>query len=155
MSLSIITNTACRSSTSLLSSVQDTACEVHTFDCTYNGTSLDKKRHTYHKICVGIKNEKRDGLQFMTLPDIIRSKMAGGRVDLLKVGGRVDGGWVDGWWTIGGQGCAALGAGLPQLGACATRALAILRDMQSKQSKGRLRGGKQVCTQHAGKQGVC
>ena len=80
----------------LRSSVQGTACEVHTFDCTYDGASLDGERHTYHKICAGIKNEKRDGLQFMTLPDMIRSAMGGRPVDLLKVGWWV-GGWVGGW----------------------------------------------------------
>ncbi|PSC73432.1 hypothetical protein C2E20_3494 [Micractinium conductrix] len=65
--------------------LKGTACEVHTFDCTYDGASLDGERHTYHKICAGIKNEKRDGLQFMTLPDMIRSAMGGRPVDLLKM----------------------------------------------------------------------
>eukprot|EP00775_Hariotina_reticulata_P002713 gene2713-3010_t len=28
-------------------------CEVHTFDCTFNGQSIEPQRHTYHKVCVG------------------------------------------------------------------------------------------------------
>eukprot|EP00775_Hariotina_reticulata_P004381 gene4381-4633_t len=30
-----------------------TQCDIHTFDCTYDGTSVDPQRHTYHKVCVG------------------------------------------------------------------------------------------------------
>lgn len=30
--------------------LQDTPCEVHTFDCTWNGSSIHPDRHTYHKI---------------------------------------------------------------------------------------------------------
>lgn len=30
---------------------QETVCDVHTFDCTWEGRSLDKdKRHFYHKV---------------------------------------------------------------------------------------------------------
>jgi hypothetical protein len=25
-------------------------CEIHTFDCTYDGKSQDEKRHVYHKV---------------------------------------------------------------------------------------------------------
>eukprot|EP00878_Enallax_costatus_P019727 GHUV01020820.1.p1 GENE.GHUV01020820.1~~GHUV01020820.1.p1 ORF type:complete len:260 (+),score=54.85 GHUV01020820.1:230-1009(+) len=33
--------------------LNNTKCEVHTFDCTYDGTSIDPERHKYHKTCVG------------------------------------------------------------------------------------------------------
>ncbi|PSC71017.1 Histone H4 [Micractinium conductrix] len=64
--------------------LKDTACEVHTFDCTWEGKEIHKQRHKYHKICVGDKSEARDGLQFQTLPDIIKS-LGNRPVDLLKM----------------------------------------------------------------------
>ncbi|KAF8055946.1 ARMC8 [Scenedesmus sp. PABB004] len=34
--------------------LRDTPCKVHTFDCTFDGRSLDAgARHTYHKWCIG------------------------------------------------------------------------------------------------------
>ncbi|PSC73335.1 presequence protease chloroplastic mitochondrial-like [Micractinium conductrix] len=64
--------------------LQDTQCEVHTFDCTWDGKVIEEGRHTYHKICVGDKSEQRNEMQFLTLSDII--DMLGGRpVDLLKM----------------------------------------------------------------------
>lgn len=32
--------------------LKHTKCEIHTFDCTYDGKSIDP-RHIYHKVCVG------------------------------------------------------------------------------------------------------
>ncbi|KAI3432632.1 hypothetical protein D9Q98_004178 [Chlorella vulgaris] len=70
---------------SILSS---TNCSVHTFDCTYNGSSINNERHSYHKICVGRSTETRSSatgsLQFMSLADI--TQMLGhSKVDLLKM----------------------------------------------------------------------
>ncbi|KAL4424082.1 hypothetical protein ABPG75_001383 [Micractinium tetrahymenae] len=69
--------------------LKDTPCEVHTFDCTWNGSSIHPDRHTYHKICLGDRSELRESehhgpMLFKTLPDIV--KMLGYRsIDLLKV----------------------------------------------------------------------
>jgi hypothetical protein len=30
-----------------------TKCQIHTFDCTYKGRSIHRKRHHYHKWCIG------------------------------------------------------------------------------------------------------
>ncbi|KAL4855480.1 Initiation-specific alpha-1 [Chlorella vulgaris] len=65
-----------------------TNCSVHTFDCTYNGSSIDNRRHSYHQICVGRETETRSSatgsLQFMSLADI--TQMLGhSKVDLLKM----------------------------------------------------------------------
>lgn len=39
--------------------LQKTKCDIHTFDCTYNGTSLDgNKRHFYHKIWYGMRRAR-------------------------------------------------------------------------------------------------
>ena len=32
--------------------LSNTQCQVHTFDCTYDGNSIDS-RHHYHKWCLG------------------------------------------------------------------------------------------------------
>eukprot|EP00879_Flechtneria_rotunda_P001331 GHRR01001481.1.p1 GENE.GHRR01001481.1~~GHRR01001481.1.p1 ORF type:complete len:390 (+),score=80.39 GHRR01001481.1:272-1441(+) len=44
--------------------VKHTQCEIHTFDCTYNGESIHP-RHIYHKVCVG-----RAGANFRTWEEI-------------------------------------------------------------------------------------
>ena len=33
--------------------LNDTMCEVRTFDCTYDGRSIHPTRHHYHKWCLG------------------------------------------------------------------------------------------------------
>lgn len=42
-----------------------TRCQVHTYDCTYNGTSIHPGRHTYHKVCIG-----QGGDRFKTWKDV-------------------------------------------------------------------------------------
>ena len=59
-------------------------CHVHTFDCTYDGASIDPARHTYHKWCVGtVKANRTD---FKTYRDIV-DELGHGRtgVALLKI----------------------------------------------------------------------
>ena len=34
-----------------------TPCQVHTFDCTVMGKSVDPQRHTFHRVCLGSKPE--------------------------------------------------------------------------------------------------
>lgn len=71
--------------------LEETPCEVHTFDCTVEGKSLGP-RHFYHKICVGQAGgpedpqEKKD---FMTF-DGITAMLNHTRVDLLKID-------IEGW----------------------------------------------------------
>ena len=35
------------------SMLEMTQCEIHTFDCTYDGVSQRQGRHFYHKTCLG------------------------------------------------------------------------------------------------------
>jgi hypothetical protein len=61
------------------SMLESTDCEVHTFDCTYPGTSLGA-RHHYHKQCIG----KSPDNNFVTLDKAVA--MAGAStLDLLKM----------------------------------------------------------------------
>jgi len=57
-----------------------TRCQVHTFDCTYDGHSLDQgARHHYHKWCIGV-----GAGQYRTW-DNITNTLRHQRVDLLKM----------------------------------------------------------------------
>lgn len=38
-----------------------TRCQVHTLDCTYPGRSLDRARHSYHKVCIGSSSSSSPG----------------------------------------------------------------------------------------------
>jgi hypothetical protein len=59
--------------------LDSTPCEVHTFDCTYNGSSIHPGRHHYHKWCLG------DGTgQYRTWANITQS-LGHQQVDLLKM----------------------------------------------------------------------
>lgn len=60
--------------------LNETICEVHTFDCTYNGTA-QHSRHVYHKWCVG---DPKGGQQYRTWNNITVS-LGHRRVDLLKM----------------------------------------------------------------------
>lgn len=61
-------------------------CQVHTFDCTYPGTSLDSNtRHFYHKMCIGsarVAAAKSDS--FVTLSGALKL-MRASKIDLLKM----------------------------------------------------------------------
>lgn len=57
-----------------------TSCQVHTFDCTYSGKSVDKnRRHHYHEWCIGIGGDK-----YRSWDNITRT-LAHDQVDLLKM----------------------------------------------------------------------
>ncbi|KAI8468758.1 MAG: methyltransferase domain-containing protein [Monoraphidium minutum] len=58
-----------------------TPCEVHTFDCTYNGTSVQPARHFYHRTCIGVP--PRDGEAIGGAPNVID----GGAAPLAPSGG--------------------------------------------------------------------
>ena len=60
--------------------LQLTRCEIHTFDCTYNGKSLHT-RHTYHKTCVGPPST---GPLFKSY-DAILKELGHSSVDFLKI----------------------------------------------------------------------
>jgi hypothetical protein len=60
--------------------LQQTTCEVITFDCTFNGTSQGP-RHTYHKWCLG---DQQDGADFRTWANITAS-LGHSKVDVLKI----------------------------------------------------------------------
>lgn len=68
---------------------QATRCDIHTFDCTYNGTALPNSggRHHYHKTCVGQPTSafaKAKPDMFKTY-DAIMASLNHTRVDLLKI----------------------------------------------------------------------
>jgi hypothetical protein len=59
--------------------LKETTCDIHTFDCTYNGTSKDP-RHSYHKWCIGGSTEPG----FRTWANIT-AELQHSKVDLLKM----------------------------------------------------------------------
>lgn len=60
--------------------LKETSCQVYTFDCTYNGHSLDQDdRHHYYKWCLGGGSG-----QYRTWANITNS-LGHERVDLLKI----------------------------------------------------------------------
>ena len=46
--------------------LNSTQCLIHTFDCTFNGSSIDK-RHTYHEKCLGSAERAQTDERFTTL----------------------------------------------------------------------------------------
>jgi hypothetical protein len=71
--------------------MQATPCEVHTFDCTYDGKDLPEfaGRHHYHKTCVGHPSgtgsaSNANSSLFMTYPAIL-AQLGHSHVDLLKI----------------------------------------------------------------------
>eukprot|EP00775_Hariotina_reticulata_P000751 gene751-biopygen1496 len=63
------------------SMLASTKCEIHTFDCTYDGTSRDVKRHFYHKWCVGTVPGKPE---YMSLRQVM-AKLGHQQVHLMKI----------------------------------------------------------------------
>lgn len=56
-----------------------TSCQIHTFDCTYDGKSIDPARHHYHKWCIG------DGTaQYRTWANVTKT-LGHNQIDLLKM----------------------------------------------------------------------
>lgn len=69
--------------------LKETKCEVHTFDCHYQGgASQHKGRHFFHPVCLGGKTEQRRAgnatLEYKTLADLI-SMTGHSQVDMLKM----------------------------------------------------------------------
>lgn len=71
-----------------------TGCEVHTYDCTVLGTTVNRKRHTFHRKCVGPASMGED---FVTWEEVLRAN-GHSEVHILKV-------------DINGSEWAALGSG--------------------------------------------
>lgn len=46
-----------------------TKCQIHTFDCTYDGRAIHPTRHHYHKLCIGSQNRN----SFRTWTNITRA----------------------------------------------------------------------------------
>ena len=77
--------------------LQATPCEVHTFDCTYDGADLPGSggRHRYHKTCVGqaggAGGTASPETTYVTFEELLAS-MGHSHVDLLKldIEGRLD-----------------------------------------------------------------
>lgn len=64
--------------------LKQTSCSIHTFDCTYNGSSIGP-RHTYHKWCVASANTvAAKGPTYRTWSNITLS-LGHKHVDLLKI----------------------------------------------------------------------
>lgn len=59
--------------------LEATKCEVHTFDCTFSGTSLEP-RHHYHKLCIGRSKDT----DFVTLDEAV-AMVGASTLDLLKM----------------------------------------------------------------------
>eukprot|EP00877_Chromochloris_zofingiensis_P010958 jgi/Chrzof1/6115/Cz17g10100.t1 len=84
-----------------LAMIQSTPCSVHTFDCTYNGTS-QHPRHVYHKLCIG--NVPRPDYQ--SLKNVTRN-LGHSRLELLKVD-------IEGWEYVAMSELSELDVHLPQ-----------------------------------------
>lgn len=70
--------------------LQSTPCDVHTFDCTYDLTSLDEdNHHHYHKWCLGDRYNHPESLlspMFKTYTEIVRDLNHSSRtLDVLKI----------------------------------------------------------------------
>lgn len=66
-----------------LGALSQTPCQIHTFDCTYDGASQGV-RHTYHKLCIGSKLKVANDPMFVTIGQAVA--LAGrDRLDLLKI----------------------------------------------------------------------
>eukprot|EP00775_Hariotina_reticulata_P007265 gene7265-7478_t len=53
------------------SMLTSTKCQIHTFDCTYNGTSRDPQRHFYHKWCVGTVPGKPEYMSLRRIMEVL------------------------------------------------------------------------------------
>jgi FkbM family methyltransferase len=65
------------------SMLQNTPCEVHTFDCTYDGNSLGP-RHHYHKQCLGSAQKAKEDAMFISLAQAATS-LGIDEISLLKM----------------------------------------------------------------------
>ncbi|GAQ85040.1 hypothetical protein KFL_002180150 [Klebsormidium nitens] len=63
--------------------LENTPCEVHTFDCTYDGASRGP-RHRYHKQCLGSPEKGAEDPAFITLAHAVRDNEIK-EVSLLKM----------------------------------------------------------------------
>jgi hypothetical protein len=66
-----------------------TPCHIHTFDCTVPGKSLDPKRHTFHKVCLGsmihfAPGKLEGNLVYKSYAEIV-SELGTRRVSILKM----------------------------------------------------------------------
>lgn len=60
--------------------LEHTSCDVHTFDCTWDGKSILEGRHFYHKLCLGLGQDST----YRSWQNITHS-LGHSRVDLLKM----------------------------------------------------------------------
>lgn len=58
--------------------LKETSCEIHTFDCTFDGADLHP-RHKYHKTCIG------NGLNGYQTWSNVTQGLGHSKVDLLKM----------------------------------------------------------------------
>lgn len=65
------------------SMLNSTQCLIHTFDCTFNGWSIDR-RHQYHEKCLGSAQKAKEDDRFTTLGDI-SVELGVEKINLLKI----------------------------------------------------------------------
>jgi hypothetical protein len=64
--------------------LQQTPCQVHTFDCTVEGHSVDNSRHVYHKQCIGSNAQAAADDRFVTISQAV-SNVGASKLHLLKM----------------------------------------------------------------------
>ena len=62
-----------------------TPCQVHTFDCTVHGKSVDPQRHTFHRVCLGSKPERQNNTWIYKPYSQIIEDLGTEEVSLLKM----------------------------------------------------------------------
>lgn len=61
--------------------LSQTKCEVHTFDCTADGKSVDPNRHKFHKLCFG-----RNKTDHKTLREVVTMLGHHRGIEAMKIG---------------------------------------------------------------------
>lgn len=72
------------------SMLKHTPCHVHTFECTHGGISLDRKRHTYHQVCLGRAPKGMATLRIFERFQTITERLGHPKIHIMKID-------IEGW----------------------------------------------------------
>ena len=64
--------------------LRQTPCDVHTYDCTVDGRSVDARRHVYHKKCIGSSERAASDKNFVTVSQAVTT-VGASKLHLLKM----------------------------------------------------------------------
>jgi len=64
--------------------LQQSPCQVHTYDCTVDGHSINDQRHVFHKLCIGSDFQAAADQQFVTISHAV-SSIGASKLHLLKM----------------------------------------------------------------------